>query len=329
MPVGDGHHRSRMTLAGRVKLWRAGLMSSVKRYGRDLPPPGLVPAVGHAAMMKALHHLPLAQRWVETPSRAGVSAISWLGHCTVLMKINGMTILTDPVLASKIGLKLGFMTIGPRRLAPVPVLAHALPPADLVLLSHAHFDHLDLPTLRGLVNKQTRVVTATKTARLIPGGFGRVDELAWDQELEVGGVRLRAIRPRHWGARKAWDHHRGYNGYLIESLTKIDSESASRVLFAGDTAYTENFDQVGPVDLAVFGIGAYNPWHHAHATPEQVWQMATRISARQILPVHHSTFKLSDEPIDEPMQRLLAAAGDAASRVLHAPVGDVLHLEEG
>jgi L-ascorbate metabolism protein UlaG (beta-lactamase superfamily) len=101
------------------------------------------------------------------------------------------------------------------------------------------------------------------------------------------------------------------------------------VLYAGDTAYTPVFERVARPDLAVFGIGAYDPWRHAHATPEEVWSMARAAGATEILPVHHSTFELSDEPADEPIRRLLAAAGGDKHRVLRASPGEVMRYGRG
>jgi L-ascorbate metabolism protein UlaG (beta-lactamase superfamily) len=242
------------------------------------------------------------------PSSTPPAAAAWLGHCSVLLRIAGMTILTDPVWSSRIGVRIGGRTIGIPRLHAPPIPLSSLPPIDLILISHAHIDHLDRPTLLHLASPQTRVITARHTASLIPRGFARVDELHWDQSLAIGPLHLRAIRPNHWGARTAWDRHRGFNSYLL-----TDVDAARSVLFAGDTALTDAFDHLHAEtpDLAIMGIGAYDPFERAHATPEQVWQMASTMRARHLMPVHFGTFRLSDEPPGDPMRRLLAAAGAA------------------
>ncbi|HVU62625.1 MAG TPA: MBL fold metallo-hydrolase [Phycisphaerales bacterium] len=249
----------------------------------------------------------------------------WIGHATVLLRIGGMTILTDPVFSKRIGMRLGAMTLGLARVCPPALEIEHLPPLDVVLISHAHFDHLDRPSLKRLVRGASgdeldatgpgagaHVITAQNTRRLVPRGFEDVTELVWRRSAHVGSVRVTAIEPAHWGARTALDRHRRFNSYLIES-------SRHRVLFAGDTAHTHAFDHIGPVDLAVFGIGAYNPWEHAHATPEQVWGMYTRLTdpahpkpppRGHLLPMHHSTFILSREPVDEPLRRLRTVAGE-------------------
>jgi L-ascorbate metabolism protein UlaG (beta-lactamase superfamily) len=243
-------------------------------------------------------------------------AAMWLGHGSVLVRVGGVSILMDPVLSDRIGLSLGSMTFGLPRLNACPLYPEHLAPVDLILISHAHFDHLDKPTLKRLVSPATTVVTARKTSRLIPKGFGDVIELDWDQKFRFRGVELSSLRPVHWGARTALDRRRGYNSYLVRS----DDHG---VLLAGDTAFTDAFDHLSDLTLAVMGIGAYEPWQHAHATPEQVWRMFKATRAAHLLPVHHSTFPLSDEHVDEPMHRLLQAAGSEKDRVVVARPGEV------
>lgn len=290
-------------------------------------PKGLVARRANGS--KAAVPTDFADRWRQAERGHGVP-VAWLGHCTVLLRVGGLTILTDPVLSERIGLEVGPMSVGLPRHSPAPLGVGDLPTPDLVLISHAHFDHLDQPTLRALASHRTVVVTAAKTRGLIPRGFASVRQLPWDHAITIeavggqaGGVRLTALKPKHWGARTVWDRHRGYNSYLIETR---DAHPA-RVLFAGDTAHTHAFDplaRIGGVDLAVMGIAAYDPWEKMHATPEQVWSMARAMRAARVLPVHHSTFALSDEPPDEPMARLLAAAGPERDRVLDARVGEIV-----
>lgn len=240
-------------------------------------------------------------------------AASWLGHATALLRVGDLTVLTDPVLSGRIGPRVAGRTVGVHRLMRAPF--GVPPPIDVILISHAHFDHLDRPTLRRLLSPRTTVITARHTGRLIPGGFGDVIEIDWGQELTHRGVTFAALRPEHWGARAAWDRHRGYNAYLVKT-------SRQSALFAGDTAITDAFKGLKP-DLAVFGIGAYSPWRHMHATPEEVWDMFLASQARWLMPIHHSTFELSDEHMDEPMQRLLAAAGEQETRVVARMPGEV------
>ena len=242
-------------------------------------------------------------------------AAVWIGHATVLLRINGTTILTDPVLSNRIGVGLGLFTGGPQRLVAPALTVRELPKIDLILISHAHFDHLDRPTLVKLP-KRTPVVTAHQTQDLVRDlGFRRVTELHWGDRLELdNGLSLTAREVAHWGARTFYDMHRGFNAYLIESAKR-------RVLYGGDTAYFDGFADIGKVDLAIFGIGAYDPYIAAHATPEQAWAMADDVRAERILPMHHSTFRLSHEPVGEPIERMLTAAGRDAGRVVVREVG--------
>jgi L-ascorbate metabolism protein UlaG (beta-lactamase superfamily) len=241
--------------------------------------------------------------------------VAWLGHATVLLNIQGSLLLTDPALERRIGIGRGFATLGPRRLIEPALRAHDLPQLDLVLLSHAHMDHTDLGTLRRLP-ANTRVVVQSGNRDLVRR-FERVDELAWGEHLDASGVRIESTEAAHWGARTITDRHRGYGGYLIQ-------KDGRTVLFAGDTAYTEVLDKYrhrGPIDLAILPIGAYDPWIANHASPEEAWAMFKALGAEYVLPVHHSTFRLSREPVDEPIRRFLAAAGVERWRVVVSEVG--------
>ncbi len=241
-------------------------------------------------------------------------AAVWIGHATVLIRMGGQTILTDPVLSSRVGLSLGIATGGPLRLVAPALGLNQLPPIDVILLSHAHYDHLDRPTLARLP-KSAQVITAGHTRDLVQDlGFSRVTELEWGQSHGVGGVMIRACEVRHWGARTFVDQQRHACGYVLEA-------DGRRVLFGGDSAFGRHFQQIGGVDLAVLGIGAYNPWIMGHANPEQAWQMADDVRADFVLPMHHSTFRLSHEPTGEPIGRLQEAAGRGADRIIIREVG--------
>lgn len=239
---------------------------------------------------------------------------TWIGHATVLLRMGEVNVLTDPVFSNRIGMSVAAKTFGLARLAPPSCKLDDLPPIDMVLLSHAHFDHLDKPTLQHIASDRTVVVTAGRTRRLVPKGFAEVVELPWGETFEYLGVGVTAMRPSHWGARTAVDHRRGFNSYLM-------NVGDARVFFAGDTAYTDAFDGVNGVDLAIFGIGAYEPWINAHASPEQVWNMFSRMGAKLLLPMHHSTFELGREPLDEPLKRLELAARGGWDRVVIRELG--------
>lgn len=264
---------------------------------------------------------PLPQTWSDQEITA-----AWLGHSTVLINFFGFGIITDPVLFARIGIRLPGLTIGPKRLTAAAVRVRNLPVVDLVLLSHAHFDHLDTRTLHGMPGT-AEVITAPRTLDLLRWmHFGRKTELRWGEEKlvkrRVGELKVRGFPVKHWGARLRRDVHRGYNGYVLE-------RNGHRIIFGGDTAFTESFGalrQHGPFDLAVMPIGAYDPWIHSHATPEQAISMANAAGAEYIMPVHHQTFRLSAEPFREPIERFEAALQRAPERVAVRNVGDTFRL---
>jgi L-ascorbate metabolism protein UlaG (beta-lactamase superfamily) len=264
---------------------------------------------------------PFHPRPKDWPDR-GLHA-AWLGHSTVLIKVDGFVILTDPVFSHRVGLNLGPLTVGIKRLVEVAAPIPELPRVDLILLSHAHMDHFDLPSLRRLEHAGTQVVTASHTSDLLRvRRYKRVNELRWNESVQAGAAKVTAFEVAHWGARVRSDTYRGYNGYVIEI-------GGRRILFGGDTAYTDNFKQVRSaraIDLAIMPIGAYDPWIRVHCNPEQAWAMANHAGAEFVLPVHHQTFQLSQERRLEPIERIVSAAGSTPERVCLHSIGQEFHL---
>lgn len=271
------------------------------------------------------------------PSLAAV----WIGHGTVLAHVGGQWVLVDPVFSERSGVRpfdwlkwpnfLQKLIIGPKRLMPPMIDLHELPEIDLVLLTHAHFDHFDVHSLGVLASPRTSVVTARGTAGLVPRGFASVHEIDWDQHAQVAGLRILALKPRHWGSRILIDRGRGYNAYAVTGTEPSGTQRS--VLFGGDSAHTRAFDRLGDrvpnLELAVLGIGAYEPWLDQHASPEQAWDMFRTSGARRLMPVHHSTFVLSNEPLDEPLARLnsVAQAAGERDRIVGERPGEVWTLE--
>jgi L-ascorbate metabolism protein UlaG (beta-lactamase superfamily) len=256
--------------------------------------------------------------------------LAWLGHATVLINFFGFKILTDPVLFPRIGIRLPGFTVGPKRLTAPALQFRELPRIDLILLSHAHFDHFDLRTLHRF-DQHARVITAPNTADLLRWTSLRdITELRWGETkvldtsgLTTGNIAISAVEVKHWGARKQRDDYRGYNGYLIESGCR----GKRRILFGGDTAMTDSFAKLRhPIDLAIMSIGAYNPWIHSHCTPEQAVEMATAAGAQFIMPVHHQTFRLSFEPLREPIERFQAALRNTPQRIALCEIGETFVL---
>jgi len=249
--------------------------------------------------------------------------ICWIGHATVLINFYGIRILTDPTLGDRCGVALGLGTAGPKRYVAPALRLKELPPIDLVLLSHAHMDHLDLASLSPFLGK-TSIVAAKNTSDLLAGAKAKPPtELGWGDAFTLksdrGELRVEAFEVKHWG--KRWpsdDIARGYNGYILR-------REGRALLFGGDTANTSLFAKVrskGPFDAAIMPIGAYDPWIHYHCTPEQAVDMANAAGARYIVPVHHQTFKLSDEPMNEPIERSQVALQRELERLALKQVGD-------
>ena len=253
--------------------------------------------------------------------------LAWIGHSTVLINFFGVTILTDPVLCPRIGIRLLGFTIGPKRLTAPALGFDELPKVDLVLLSHAHFDHLDLRTLR-CFDEFTSVITARATRDLLKRTrFSHVTELDWGQRKTLstaaGKIEISAFPVKHWGARMQRDMHRGYNGYLIQ-------RSGSRIIFAGDTAITESFSDAAAtrpnrrrnhVDRRLQSVDTVRT-----ARPEQAIEMANAAGARFILPVHHQTFRLSFEPFREPIERFEAELSKTPERIALREIGETFVL---
>jgi L-ascorbate metabolism protein UlaG (beta-lactamase superfamily) len=248
--------------------------------------------------------------------------VAWLGHATVLMNFYGTWLLTDPALRPSVGVRIGPMTVGPRRLVLPALSVKELPPLDAVLVSHAHMDHCDMGTLKQFP-RSTRIVTQSNNRDLFRR-FRRVHEIEWGESVDVDGANVEAIEVNHWGARKLTDKHRGYGGFLLQ-------KNGRAIVFGGDTAYSRAFSRLRDridIDLAIMPIGAYNPFIHAHASPEQSWQMSREMGARYILPMHHSTFRLSREPVHEPIERLRAIARDQDWRIALTQPGETWTLPE-
>jgi len=272
---------------------------------------------------------PIARVFVHpTPATwsDGNLTAAWIGHSTVLMNFCGVTILTDPVLFSRIGIRLPFLTIGPKRLTEPALTFAELPPIDLVLLSHAHFDHIDRRTLK-LFPESTRVITASQTRDLLRRTkFCEVIELGRNESVLLTPhgcpLEVRAFQPKHWGARLQYDVHRGYNSYVI-------SRDNRRVIYGSDTALTDAYAKLNdgtPYDLAIMGIGAYDPWIHAHSTPEQAIAMADAAGTHFVMPVHHQTFRLSVEPFREPIERFSRALAKTPERIALSEIGETFVL---
>jgi L-ascorbate metabolism protein UlaG (beta-lactamase superfamily) len=252
--------------------------------------------------------------------------VGWVGHATILINLYGYRILTDPVFGEKVGVSLGFYQMGMSRHVPPALQLEDIGTVDLILLSHGHMDHFDLPSLRRIANEKTKVITAKGTAGLLQRlPFAEVQELGGKDSIMIDeDVNIQAVPVRHWGNRFPWNTSYGYTGYLIE-------RNNTRIFFPGDTAYTADFTwlrEKGEIDLVFMPIGAYSPdaFQRHHCTPEQAWQMFLDTGAEWLIPIHWDTFVLSQEPVDEPLQRLLKAAGEEKDRIVLTEHGQIYKL---
>lgn len=273
----------------------------------------LVGCASTAAEVPPAPHQLAPEQWADDNL-----AIGYIGHASVLLKMSGTYILTDPTFFDRVGVTIGPFTIGPKRIVAPALALERLPTPAAVVITHAHFDSMDLRTLEALP-KNTTLVAPTNCRDLLGDlGFRDYVELGWGEHVTVQGVTIEAIPVNHWGQRYPGSRPRGYNGYLF-------SKDGARVLFASDTAYTDGFkrfhDDAAPLDVAIFGNGAYDPWIRNHGNPEQVWQMFIESGARALVPIHWDTFRLGREPIGDSMRRLLAAAGPDAGRVVIREIG--------
>ena len=266
---------------------------------------------------------PAAPHVALPPAGSGDLAVTWLGHASALLRVDGVTVLVDPVLGAGIP--------GAReRLTPPGLRVDALPPIDLLLISHDHYDHLDAPTVRRLP-RTTRVAAGQGTgAWFARRGFTRVDELDWWESIEVTGrdgavVRVEFVPAHHWSRRTATDTcRRLWGGWVV---TAADGRA---VYHAGDTGYGPFPARIGArhrVDVAVLPVGAYAPravLRGVHMDPEEAVRAADDLGAPVVVPVHWGTFVLSAEPVTEPLERVRAAwAGSGRPRddLWDLPVG--------
>ena len=266
-------------------------------------------------------HTPNPATWSDN-----AVTLAWLGHASVLVNFYGVRILTDPTLFHRIGVDLGLGTLGPLRLVDCALDADRLPNIDLVLVTHANFDHLDTASLAAVPGKPVAIMAASTSDLLPRRHYSAVHELRWNQSTRVetkhGEILVRSIEVKHWGARVRRDTWRGYTGFVIE-------REGRKLLIGGDTAQTALFRahrQLGPFDAAVMPIGAYNPWIRNHCTPEQAVTMADAAGARLFVPVHHQTFELSREPVMEPIERTQTSLAKEEDRLALRQIGQTIAI---
>ena len=236
----------------------------------------------------------------------GKVAITWIGHASFLVQFNDLNVLIDPNFANWLFLS--------KRVKRAGCRIEDLPPIDAVLLTHAHMDHLNRASLRRIV-RATRRLAGRAPEVVVPAGvedlvaelgFRRIHTLEWWRELETQDLRITMTPCKHWGARMFRDTHRGYGGYVV-------SNGDFSVYHSGDTAYFSGFHEIGErlgPQIALLPIGAYFPdsYRVVHTSPEDALRGFVEMGADRMVPMHYGTFQLGREPMDEPVQRLLAEA---------------------
>jgi L-ascorbate metabolism protein UlaG (beta-lactamase superfamily) len=239
---------------------------------------------------------PLPRSFKElTPTKV---ALTWIGHASFLVQFHDLNVLIDPNFANWLFLL--------KRIKRAGLKLKHLPPIDLVLLTHAHFDHFHKPTLRRLPHPKVAVVPWGVSDLATGLGFERVIELEWWESFSRNNWKVTLTPSKHWGARMLRDDHRGYGGFILE-------HEGRRIYHAGDSAYFNGFREIGErlrPEIALLPIGAYYPdsFRNVHMGPDEAVRVFHDLRAQWLVPMHYGTFKLSFEHIDEPPRWLLELA---------------------
>ena len=236
------------------------------------------------------------------------TTVTWVGHSTLLIQLDGVNLLTDPHWSDRAS---PFSFAGPKRVTPPGLRFEDLPPIHLVLISHDHYDHLDVATVLRLaeVHRPLFLVPLGLKAWLAHLGITTVEELDWWESRSINGLTLTCLPAQHFSSRTFWDRNRRlWSGWAVGGRQK-------RFFFAGDTGYYDVFKEIGsrlgPFDLAAIPIGAYMPaeiMKSGHTTPEEALQLFEDVRGRRFLGIHWGTFDLAEEPIEEPPRRVEAEA---------------------
>jgi L-ascorbate metabolism protein UlaG (beta-lactamase superfamily) len=258
------------------------------------------------------------------PPASGLRA-TWIGHASVLIELAGQRILVDPIFSQRCS---PFDFVGPERFAALPITLEALPTIHAVVISHDHYDHLDLPTIEALSARGTQFV--------VPLGIGahlqrwgvpltRIHELDWYEHAELAGVRFTATPARHYSGRGVL----GRDATLWASW--VIAGGGQRVFFSGDTGYSKTFreigEKLGPFDLTLIKIGASDPtWQEIHMSPEDAVRVHTDVGGRLLLPIHWGTFNLANHAWNEPAERLFAAARAATIQFVIPKPGELVDV---
>jgi len=298
---------------GRYCSHRSGMMGRVLRWKLSKNP------------KKAIKQ---KDRWkqpvVQTPDALIQSEdfICWLGHASFLIQINGKRIITDPIFTAPPTYK---------RLSASPYTLESLGAIDYVLISHAHYDHLDLPSIKQLAKQGMKFLVPDGIEVLLKKALKEIDVEAkgWFESYETEGITITLTPAKHWSRRGVGDLNRElWGGFFIQS-------DHYRLFFAGDTGYDTHFEAIyhrlGAPDIALMPIGAYEPSYMmqgSHLNPQEAYQGAKHLHAACMVPMHYGTFDLADEPISEPRMKIEAIAKEATLPIRVIEVGEVQRLRD-
>jgi len=325
--IGARRRRLRPLVAGSPQF-------SEGKFRNTVPTPTMEPG-SRGALLKQLREgrgagvpsgsVPLVRP--EVPAQAADLAVTWYGHASALLEVDGHRVLVDPVWGERVSPS---ATLGPRRLHPVPGPLEEIPQVDAVLISHDHYDHLDLPTVRRLVTEQSAPFVVPLGIGEHLRGWGvpadRVVELDWAGSHTVGPLTLTCVEARHFSGRGLSRDDTLWSSWVVRG-------PRHRVFFGGDTGYHPAFAAIGaqhgPFDLTLLPIGAYSPaWAAIHMDPEEAVRAHGDLGGRVFLPIHWATFNLAFHGWAEPVDRLLEAAARSDVPVVVPRPGERLDLTD-
>lgn len=287
----------------------------------------LLPILWRYLTLRVAEKTPSLALPLQQPDLSGTDdLLIKLGHSTVLLRLSGLYVLTDPVFGERAS-PLPFA--GPKRFHAMPLSIEQLPALDAVLISHDHYDHLDKPSVQALAAKTSMFIVPTGVDRHLRR-FGvpaeKITVLSWWQHTQLGPHRIHATPAQHFSGRSLFDRNQSLWASFV-----IESAAGQRLFFSGDSGYFAGFAEIGRAfggfDLSMMETGAYDElWPDIHMQPEQSLRAHLDLGAKYLLPIHNSTFDLAMHAWFEPLQRLATASDAYQAQLLTPQFGQTLKL---